>query len=86
MDDLDLLAGARIEWLSDRLDYKGTKPRHLGRPVSFEYFDTTNPENYDSINVLGILEGVAGTNLIVSGDTYEIDRVSNLKIWRRKVA
>lgn len=74
-----------IEWVPDRLNAQDAKPRHLGRPISFFYHRSTDPENYDGEDILGILEGVRGTTFIVSGDEYDSDRMTQTKVWRRKV-
>lgn len=84
-DEIDMLADAKIQWVIDKFNAKAAHPRHLGRAVTFEYFANEDENDYASTMVLGILEGVTGTELIVSGDTYLLSRVSSAKIYRRKL-
>lgn len=87
MDSLDLFLGAKVDWVSDNLTPATIRPRHIGQPVTFFYYDSTSDDkNYDGVDVIGTLEGSTGHGVIVSGDIYDIDRVGTMKIWRRKIA
>lgn len=86
METAELLVGTRAEWVSDRLSPQDCKPRHIGRVTSFSYFLDDDPNNYESIDVMGILEGVAGKIVQVSGVEYDYDNIKNLKSWRVKIA
>lgn len=84
MDSLDLLIGARVEWVSDNLTIHNVRPRHLGQPVTFFYYDSSDDEkNYEGVNVVGLLEGAVGDEFIVSGDGYKEKRVGAMKVWRK---
>lgn len=89
MDSFDTLLGAvaKVEWVADRLPTLASiQPRHIGRICSFDYFKSaTDPEDYDSVYVLGTLDGVSGQNLLISGDIYFYARVSNLKSYRKEI-
>jgi hypothetical protein len=74
--------GGKVEWIPDRLRLAEIKPRHIGRPISF---DAINPATDSTYYVIGTLEGAAGQDLIVSGDTYDYDSIQNIRIWRRAV-
>lgn len=84
-DEIDLLVDSKIQWVVDKFLPKAAQPRHLGRPVTFEYFNNEDENDYSSVTVLGNLQGVTSNELIVSGDTYTISRISNAKIYRRKL-
>lgn len=87
--DFDLLAmmGVKLTWKGDRLlTLADAKPRHLGRPIGFTYYDSVDTTDYDSIEVLGIFEGVSGQVLQVSGVEYSYDRTGDIKIYRRETA
>lgn len=78
--------GVKLSWVPDRVPVLADfKPRHIGRVVAFDYFTTSDPEDYSSDAVLGTLEGVVGDELVVAGDTFSWSRISNLKIWRKEI-
>lgn len=84
--DMETLAHlVPITWIPDRLAPQDAKPRHLGRPITFFYYDSTNEDDHRGVDVLGILEGVAGSTFIVSGAEYEWERMSQTRVWRREV-
>lgn len=84
--DAILSSFTRFNWVPDHVRaLADLRPRHVGMPVTFEHFLTTNPANYESENVLGTLEGVHGSILLVSGFEYEWDGVSNMKVWRTEI-
>jgi hypothetical protein len=86
MDDIEIVAGSKIEWVLDSVSPKTIRARHLGRPISFEYFSTKEPTNYESVQVLGVLDGVIGSDILVSGDLYDGDRIAHAKSHRKKLA
>lgn len=73
--------GVPIGWIGDRLKLQDIKPRHIGRVVTF----CTIPQPNEYFDVIGTLEGAAGDQLIVSGDTYDYEAIQDLKVWRRAV-
>lgn len=79
MDELLLSTVARIEWVSDRLTAQDVKPRHIGRVITFFY-------GPDATGVTGTLERAEGRELLVSGDIYDYNLMSNLKVWRKAIA
>lgn len=88
VDSVDAVLGGllRFGWVSDHLHtLADISPRHVGRVVSFEYAPTANPDNYDYERVMGTLEGVHGTKVLVSGGDYDWSKVSNMKVWRSEV-
>jgi len=84
-DSIDLLVGARVEWVGDKVILAALKPRHIGSVVTFDNFLSNYSDDYTSISIMGILEAVIGTDLIVSGDAYEYDHIKDLKVYRRIV-
>lgn len=85
---IDAVLGGLVKfaWVSDHIRaLNDVGPRHLNRPVTFEYFLSNNKDDYSSSKVLGTLEGVHSSYLLVSGDEYEWSNVSNLKVWRSEV-
>lgn len=88
MDSFDSVLGAltKSEWVPDRIKTLGeVMPRHIGRVATFEYFESDDPQNYESVRVVGTLEGVAGDTMFVSGDPFEWSRIANLKTYRREI-
>jgi hypothetical protein len=73
--------GVALTWVGDRLRLQDIKPRHIGRVVTF----LTLPDPNEYFDVIGVLEGAAGNQLIVSGDTYDYDAIQDLKVWRRAI-
>lgn len=86
-DSLDLLIGAKVKWNPDSLRIADVGARHIGRPVTFDYLDTSKPvTDYEgSVRVVGVLEGVFGDSWLVSGFQYSDDRIENMKTYRRSV-
>lgn len=82
----ELLIGAKIKWVGDRIATLATiAPRHIGRVVKFEYFDT-DVSSYDYISVMGTLESYAGQVIGVSGEYYDWSRVGDFTVFRKELA
>jgi hypothetical protein len=63
----ELLVGARIKWIGDRINaLASVAPRHIGRVTRFEYFDTEEA-SYSYVSVMGTLDGYTGNEIVVSG-------------------
>lgn len=76
--------GVSIGWIGDILRLADIKPRHIGRVVTFVYWQD-NRDQTDPQNVIGTLEGASGEKVIVSGDEYEYAGMGDFKVWRRAV-
>lgn len=77
----------RFKWVSDHVrSISDLGPRHIGRPVSFDYFTSDDLNDYDSIRVLGLFEGYHGGLVLVSGEEYDWSNVKSMKVWRSEVS
>lgn len=85
MDD-DLLVGAKVNWIGDRVrSMADIRPRHIGRVCSFTYFVGLHPDdNY--MDVMGTFDGYTGTDLLVSGELYNWGQVADFRIYRKVLA
>ena len=77
-DDLVLGAVTRLKWVGDRMSIGDFKFRHIGRAVEFSYGE-------DRVRVLGTLDKVDGTELIISGDPYEWSEILDFKVGRKVI-
>lgn len=82
-DSIDLLINSRVEWIGDKVIIAALRPRHIGAVVTLDFYLSKNPDDYDSVAVMGTLEAVFGTTLLVSGEEYPYDQIANLKVYRR---
>lgn len=87
VDATDLLIGAKVKWVYDRVKLLAeTQPRHIGRVCSFTFYTTEDSNNYDSYDVIGTFEGHAGKSVQCNGIEYPWARISDLKIYRSELA
>lgn len=85
LEDMASVGIVRLQWVYDRVNTSVVPPRFIGRTISFDYFESDNPENYESTPVLGTLDAVIGKEFIVSGEGFNWDRMSNTKVWRKVI-
>jgi len=81
MDISELLIGARVKWVSDRIKIAEIQPRHIGRVVSFTYFSEGGDES-----VMGILNGYVGSSITVNGEDFDYGQMADLRVFRSELA
>ena len=87
MDTLDLILGAKVKWVGDRIGVLADlAPRHIGRVATFDFFLTDNADDYSSNPVIGTFGGRAGDDVLVGGEWYPWSRISDLRIFRSEIA
>lgn len=76
--------GVRLRWTGDRVIVSAEwKPRHIGRPVTFELYE--NDDDVDPDMIIGTLEAASISAFKVSGEWYDWNSVANVKVWRREI-
>jgi len=87
MNALDMLIGSRVKWTHDKIKtIAQIQPRHIGRIAQFEYFADEDDSNYDSIIVMGVLDSIVGSAVVVADADYYWGRIANFIIWRSELA